>query len=117
MRVPAPPHGKVCPALALALATLAAAPAASLATTITVNFAGDTVANDGRCSLREAVTAANLHAPLYAPAGNCAAGNGNDTILLPAGTFRLMIPGAGEDKNATGGMKGNAARAAFRIVR
>ena len=96
VRVSAPPHGRVVRALVVALAALAAAPAASLATTITVNVAGDTVANDGRCSLREAVRTANNHAALYATGGECAAGNGDDTILVPAGTFKLLVAGADE---------------------
>ncbi|HMJ86973.1 MAG TPA: choice-of-anchor Q domain-containing protein, partial [Vicinamibacterales bacterium] len=49
--------------------------------------------NDGvcgaDCSLREAINAAN-------------ANPGSDVIVLPAGTYRLGIPGAGEDAGATG---------------
>jgi len=61
------------------------------ATTFIVTKTLDT--NDGvcgaDCSLREAINAAN-------------ANPGSDVIVLPAGTYRLSIPGAGEDAGATG---------------
>ena len=57
--------------IAAALAAVATLPSAHGATTITVNLAGDTVANDGRCSLREAITAANTDTPSGAAAGEC----------------------------------------------
>jgi hypothetical protein len=52
---------------------------------ITVSSFADS-ASPGSGSLRAAITAAN---------------NG-DTIVLPAGTYRITLPGAGEDANATG---------------
>jgi len=52
--------------------------------TITVTTTADTIANDGQCSLREAITAANNNSAV----NECAAGAGTDTI-----TFN--IPGAG----------------------
>lgn len=57
--------------------------------TITVNTTADTTANDGSCSLREAIVAANTNAASGALAGECVAG-------LP-GTDRIAfnIPGAG----------------------
>lgn len=60
-----------CLALLLTL-TAEAAPGA----TITVTTVADTVADDGACSLREAITAANTDAAV----GGCAAGNGADVI-------------------------------------
>src|SRR3954452_13243768 len=69
----------------------------ALAATITVNTTDDSLAADGKCSLREAVNAANADA-----GGDCVAGSGSDTIALPAGTFKLTIAGASEDANATG---------------
>jgi CSLREA domain-containing protein len=58
--------------------------------TFMVNTALDEVtASDGKLSLREAITAANAHA-------------GADTVILPAGVFRITLPGANEDGNATG---------------
>jgi len=72
-------------ALLLSLAPFA------LATTFVVTKTTDT--NDGvcdaDCSLREAIIAAN-------------ANPGADFIQVPAGTYTLTIPGAGEDAGATG---------------
>jgi CSLREA domain-containing protein len=65
---------------------LAAGP--TLAATITVNSAADTAANDGVCTLREAIIAANTDTASGAMAGECAAGSGSDTIVF-------SIPGAG----------------------
>jgi len=71
--------------------------------TITVSTFSDVVANDGVCSLREAVTAANANAPSGAAAGECPAGTtGTDTIQLPAGAYSLSIGPAGDDNNARG---------------
>lgn len=67
-------------------------------TTITVNALGDLFAADGNCTLREAVQAANTDAAVDA----CPAGNGADTIMLPAGTYLLAMAGKNEDANATG---------------
>ncbi|CAG1769616.1 partial putative outer membrane protein PmpB, partial [uncultured bacterium] len=53
---------------------------------ITVNTLVDTVANDGVCSLREAIQSANAGMPI----GNCASGAGLDTIVITAtGTIVL----------------------------
>ena len=70
-------------------------------TTITVNITTDTVANDGHCSLREAITAANSNTPSGAATGECPAGSGNDTVVLDSGTYNLA-GASGEDGNATG---------------
>jgi len=73
------------------------------AATISVNTYVDVVANDGKCSLREAVTAVNTSATSGNTNGECAAGDGNnDTIMLPATTYYLTIAGANENLNATG---------------
>src|SRR5439155_19826905 len=74
-------------ALWVALAGVPNAAAATFAVTRT----DDPVpgACDSDCSLREAVLAAN-------------AGSGGDTIVLPAGHYRLTISGPGEDAAATG---------------
>ena len=53
------------------------------------------IANDGKCTLREAVIAANTDTASGAAAGECPAGAGADTIVLPAGTFLLSIPPSG----------------------
>src|SRR3954451_9199196 len=90
--------------LVLAAAVLAIGPAAARAATIDVSIAGDIVAADGRCSLREAVTAANTGAGVFPDAGECPPGQFGDTIALPAGSFKLAIAGTDEDENATGGI-------------
>jgi CSLREA domain-containing protein len=70
-------------------ATLAAT--AATATTITVNSAGDAAADDGECTLREAITAASANLPSGATTGECAGG------LFPpiVDTIEFAIPGAG----------------------
>ena len=72
---------------------------AQAGTTFTVNTTVDEVddnagdgrchASSGNCSLRAAVQEANAFA-------------GDDTIILPAGTYTLTLTGSGEDKSATG---------------
>ena len=63
-------------------------------TTITVTTAIDVVANDGLCSLREAVTAANVNAPSGASPGECPAGSpaSPDFVSVPPGTYNLSLP-------------------------
>jgi CSLREA domain-containing protein len=56
---------------------------------IVVNTEADEVINNGQCSLREAVMAANDDVAV----DTCAAGEGADTIVLPAGTYRLNKAG------------------------
>ncbi|MFL5896417.1 MAG: choice-of-anchor Q domain-containing protein [Thermoleophilaceae bacterium] len=95
--------GRVAIAICALGTTLYLAPAA-LATTITVTTQSDTAVNDGQCSLREALTAANTDfsatpGPL---ANECPAGSGTDTIVLPAGTYTLGATAAGDDFNFTG---------------
>ena len=68
---------------------LAAGPAR--AATITVNSAADAAANDGQCTLREAIIAANTNAASGAMAGECAAGQAPPTI----DGIAFAIPGAG----------------------
>jgi len=50
------------------------------AASITVTSTADTVANDGVCTLREAITSANSDAVSGAAAGECTAGSGADSI-------------------------------------
>lgn len=54
--------------------------------------------DDGSCSLREAITAANTDAAV----DTCAAGSGADEIILPAGTYQLTTASTNEDANADG---------------
>ncbi len=77
---------------------------------IVVNSNADTVADDGVCTLREAITNANGDSQLYATAGECATGVGSDTITfaadytitlvgsqLPAVTTTIIINGNGAE--------------------
>jgi CSLREA domain-containing protein len=63
-----------------------------------VDTLSDELSGDGKCSLREAVRAANLDAAVDA----CPPGNGADVILLSAGVYSLTLAGAGEDAALTG---------------
>src|SRR3712207_6752188 len=90
--------GAAAPALALCLALSSAsvfrssaAPARALArAAITVNSTADAVANDGQCTLREALAAAANDAPSGAAPGECAAGGSDDTINVSVtGTIEL----------------------------
>ena len=61
-----------------------------LAASLTVNSLTDVAANDGACTLREAIAAANTDTASGAAAGECAAGSGNDTLTFSvAGTITL----------------------------
>src|SRR3989344_1698657 len=68
----------------------------AFAANITVNTTADELNSDGDCSLREAVQSANTDTAV----DGCTAGSGTDTIIVPAGTYTLSIPGAGENANA-----------------
>lgn len=52
------------------------------AATITVNSTGDSAADDGVCTLREAITASNTDTTSGATGGECAAGSGSDSIAF-----------------------------------
>ena len=75
-------------ALAVALASLFSA-APVKAATIIVNTTSDVTGDDGVCSSREAIAAANADTSSGAMGGECAAGLGSDTITIPAGTYTL----------------------------
>jgi CSLREA domain-containing protein len=83
--------------LAALLVTGVAAGTAAAAT-IAVTTTADSIANDGQCSLREAITAANADSAF----NGCVAGNGVDEIVLAAAEYRFELSGAGEDANASG---------------
>lgn len=76
---------------------------ASAQTVIIVNITTDSIMDDGHCSLREAVIAANTDSAT----GGCPAGSGADVIQfdsslpIPA-TFLLTMNGANEDNSASG---------------
>ena len=96
-----PPSRSFAAGIVAALALTA--PAVARAATISVTTTADAVAVDGACSLREAITSANVNAAMAGP-GECAAGDaaGTDRIVLPAGAYRRTIPGGGENANAFG---------------
>lgn len=71
----------------------------AFAGTINVTTTDDELNTDGDCSLREALVAANTNADVD---GCTTADFGDDTIVLPAGTYSLMLEGTGEDDCATG---------------
>ena len=50
------------------------------ATTMTVNSTADIVADDGQCTLRETIIAANTDSASGTMPGECPAGSGADTI-------------------------------------
>jgi CSLREA domain-containing protein len=78
-----------CRSVFLALAAGLLVARAAAANTITVNSAANTTADDGFCTLREAIIAANTNTASGAMPGECAAGAaGTDTIVF-------AIPGAG----------------------
>ena len=71
--------------LVLALLWLVHTAQAVGSTAIEVDIVDDIKKNDGLCSLREAIIAANSDKPT----GGCTGGRGADTILLPAGIYIL----------------------------
>lgn len=76
---------------------------ASADSTILVTTTLDSLAEDGQCSLREAVIAANSDSAT----GGCLAGSGADTILFDTSLprpaiFMLTTIGANEDNSASG---------------
>ena len=79
--------------LALALASLLLASSAGAAT-ITVNTVADAAADDGTCTLREAMTSANNDSVSGAAPGECNAGSGADVIAfaIPGGGLHLIAP-------------------------
>src|SRR3954447_5149524 len=88
-------------AVIAAVAASGAAPAAAHSIHVTAD-APDAVANDGKCSLREAVNAANENSLLNAPDCDSAGASSGDLIVLPAGQYTLAPGSAGDNANATG---------------
>jgi len=67
--------------------------AVALGAEITVDTTSDVTADDGACSLREALASARDDTTSGATAGECAAGDsGQDTVVVPAGTYVLTGP-------------------------
>jgi uncharacterized repeat protein (TIGR01451 family)/CSLREA domain-containing protein len=85
----------------IAAASLLPVSAAHAGSAILVtSTADDLIAGDGLCTLREAIHNANSDGDTTD--GDCAIGNGDDVITLPAGVYTLAVIGAGEDGNASG---------------
>ncbi len=85
----------LCILLALTVVIMRQAPIAHAAS-IVVNSNGDTIADDGTCTLREAITNANGNNQAFASTGECAAGSGTDTITFAADytiTLTDQLPG------------------------
>ena len=68
------------------------------ASTIVVDTTADELIDNGNCSLREAIQAANLDILV----DTCGPGTERDIIRLPQGTYAIEIPGIDEDDNQTG---------------
>ncbi len=89
---------RVCVFLAAVLAAAVPTVAAGAATTITPSTFTDDASNNGNCTLREAIIAANTDAARDL----CPAGSGNDTVQLQTGTYTLSLGPAGDDASANG---------------
>jgi CSLREA domain-containing protein len=91
--------------VALVFALSSSKPVAAETNLIYVNTTNDVVADDGFCSLREAIIAANTNIASGLEEGECPAGSATETdvILLTAGeTYDLTIAGAGNNNAQTG---------------
>lgn len=69
---------------------------------IDVNTDQDIIADDGLCSLREAITNANFDSALFITEGECAAGSGTDMIIFTADftiTLGSALPGVTNQVN------------------
>lgn len=71
------------------------------AATITVSQFTDTTSDDGYCSLREAISAANNDTVSGITTGECTAGSGTDTIQVPVGIYTISNS-TGDDLNGGG---------------
>ena len=91
------PAGNGCDIGAVESDQSAAVPA-PLPNLITVDTTVDDLTDNGNCTLREAIQAANTDTAI----DNCAAGDGWDTIVLDDLTYTLSITGTSEDENQTG---------------
>jgi fibronectin-binding autotransporter adhesin len=74
----------------LAAVALGLSSSSAMAATINVTTTAGTVANDGLCSLREAIIAANTDTPSGSASGECPAGTpGGNEIVLGPGEYSL----------------------------
>jgi CSLREA domain-containing protein len=92
-----------CWAIAAGAAAVLLPASGARAATIAVTTTADAVANDGSCSLREAITAATTDTASGSASGECAAGSGPDTIVLGSGPpYVLSRTGAPDNTNVNG---------------
>jgi CSLREA domain-containing protein len=90
--------------IVVAATVLASKPAWATAGTIHVTTTHDVVADDGKCSLREAITAANTNSASGSKHGECPAGSPTDLdkiVLRSHSTYVLSLAGD-DDTNAAG---------------
>ena len=107
-QLPARPASQIVRA-SLAIGLLVLTPGA-FARTITVNSTADTAADDGVCTLREAIAAANTNTASGAMTGECAAGEASPTVdtiafAIPpfdgtVKTYQIVIPDFGTVEGA-----------------
>lgn len=88
----------VASALVTGLTSTALLVSSVRATVINVDTTVDENNDDGDCSLREAIIAANEDSAR----SGCPAGNGADRIEVPAGTYVLTLGGTAEDASLNG---------------
>jgi hypothetical protein len=74
-------------------------------TTMNVTITSDVLANDGKCSLREAVIAANTNMRSGSKPGECPAGKGDlmDSIVLASGAIYALTRSSTFEDNARNG--------------
>lgn len=85
---------------------------------IVVNTATDAVnANNGQCSLREAITAANTDTASGPVAGECAAGSGADAISFAGNYTITLAPALGQLPTVTSPITINGNGAANTVIR
>lgn len=65
---------------------------------VVVNTTADDAIVNGNCTLREAVLAMDAHLPV----DQCQADGSTQTVILPAGTYKLLISPGAEDTAETG---------------
>jgi len=82
-------------ALATTLIVVPAASAVTINVTTTEDLYGG---SNTTCSLREAITSASSNSGF----DGCTPGSGADEIVLPAGEYKITIPGDEENNNSTG---------------
>ncbi len=88
--------------LLLAVAVVPGRAMPTAATVINVTTTADAVINNGNCSLREAIEAANNNVVVDACPAGSPAWLGTDLIKVPEGVYLITIPGKNENNNDTG---------------